>query len=289
VKRTAPFSDEEIVFIRKWGIMPIDRTGLLHDCLHNVNTDSPLPDATDEVTLQQCIDERCGEIAGKPDIALMWSGGIDSTLAFYALVDHGISFECLGDQKSVAEYPELADQIKRGQFSGVEWVDRPRSTYDSYYKTRTLVTGELGDQMVGTDKLIFSYPDKQVREQDSKSEFGDKVFDRYHDAIKTVLGRDYLTVAEFAWAMNFLFKFTNVKRRMKRIFNLDRQDRLSHFFDSQSFQRWALQNYRDNVHFDEVTDYKMAYKDYIHSHNGDDSYRSSKVKEGSLVLVPVVR
>lgn len=262
--------------------MPVDRTGLLSDCLYNVDEEHPVPSSSDIVTLEQCINARCEEIAKLDNLSLMWSGGIDSTLVFYALINHGIPFECVGDHESIAEYPELADQIMRGQFSGVEWVDRRNVNRYEYYRNRNLVTGELGDQMVGTDKLIDHYSDKSVRLQDAESKFCPKDYARYYDAIRKVLGKDDLTVAEFAWAMNFLFKFTYVKKRMKKHFALPDHSNLHHLFSSDMFQQWALQNYTDTVHFDEITDYKMPYKDYIYSHNGDDHYRINKIKIGSL-------
>lgn len=280
MKRSKPFTAEEKLILNRWGIMPVDRTGLMSHCLYNSDPDHPVPDVGDPITLEECINQRCEELKHLDNVILTWSGGIDSTLAFYALKAHGIPFKCTVDGNSQREYPKLYQEIVKGQHEGVTAIDLHEALVGDHKPVSNYVTGELGDQMCGTDKLL-SMPHLPHRTRLATEQYKPCAFGEYYAAIEHVLGRDDLTVAEFAWALNFFFKFTDVRKRCTKYFNLE-DSQTHHFFNSVSFQRWALQNYSKNVHFEKLTDYKEPYKKYIVDQNGDQNYYEKKIKVGSL-------
>jgi len=280
VKRSKPLSHEEKVVFRNWKVMPVDRTGLMSHCLYNADYEYPVPDIGDPVTLEECINQRCEELKQLENIILTWSGGIDSTLAFYALKAHGIPFKCTVDENSQREYPKLYQEIINGKHEGVTAIDLGEALTGDHKADSNYVTGELGDQMCGSDKLL-TMPHLPNRKKLATTYYAPCYMGEYYAAIEHLLDRDDLTVAEFTWAMNFFFKFTNVRKRCAKFFKLE-ESQTHHFFNSVSFQRWALQNYTQNVHFEQITQYKEPFKKYILDQSGDTDYYTRKVKKGSL-------
>lgn len=273
-------SDEEILFLRSWNIIPCDRTGLLSHCLQFQTPNLSVPDKGSPVSLQECIASRCSELSRLKNPVLMWSGGIDSTLVFYALKESGIRFECTISEDAKTEYPRLYEEIRNNEHEGVTPVST-KVILEENRSNKTFITGEIGDQIIGTDKFLTKYTDFNSRSRPAEEEFTSAEYKEYYTAIRKVLGKNDLTVAEFAWALNFLFKFSHVAHRTRNYFNFKKNE-VVHFFLTDMFQRWALHNYESNVNFDSITDYKMAYKDYIYSINGDAEYRTNKVKIPSL-------
>lgn len=260
--------------------MPVDRTGLMSHCLYNADHDHPIPDVGDSITLEECINQRCEELKHLDNIILTWSGGIDSTLAFYALKAHDILFKCTVDENSQREYPKLYQEIVNGQHEGVTAIDLCEALTGDHKSATNYVTGELGDQMCGSDKLL-DMPYLPNRKRLATTYYKPCAMGEYYAVIEHVLDRDDLTVAEFTWAMNFFFKFTDVRKRCTKFFKLE-EGQTHHFFNSVNFQRWALQNYTQNVHFEQITQYKEPFKKYILDQSGDTDYYTRKVKKGSL-------
>ena len=260
--------------------MPCDRTGLLSHCIQTQVPEFPVPDKGEVVSLKDCIEDQCKKLAKIQRPVLMWSGGIDSTLVFYALKECGIRFECTISEDAKAEYPRLYEEIRQNKHKGVTPVST-KVILEENRSSRTFITGEIGDQIIGTDKFITKYTDFNSRNRPAEEEFTSAEYKEYYIAIRKVLGKNDLTVAEFAWALNFLFKFRHVAYRSYVYFGFKREQ-VIHFFLTDMFQRWSLHNYESNVNFASTTDYKMAYKDYIYNINGDADYRTNKVKIPSL-------
>jgi len=280
VKRSKPLSREEKLVLGLWGVMPVDRTGMMSHCLYNADHEHPVPDVGDPITLEECINQRCEELKQLDNIILTWSGGIDSTLAFYAMKANGIPFKCTVDENSQREYPKLYQEIINGQHEGVTAIDLDEALTNERKTITNYVTGELGDQMCGSDKLL-DMPHLPTRTKLATKYYKPCQFGEYYAVIEHILDRDDLTVAEFTWAINFLFKFTDVRKRCTKFFKLE-ESQTHHFFNTVSFQRWALQNYTQNVHFEQITQYKESFKKYILDQSGDTDYYTRKVKRGSL-------
>ena len=272
------FSSDECAFVRLWGISPVNRSGLLQDHFSRSVDCHPIPSIGDQVTLEDCIQDRIESLRHADHIALMWSGGIDSTLVFHALVDAEIPFLCVGNRFSVAEYPLLAEQVKSGRFKGVEWVERIDALKDGFLDGKTVLTGELGDQMIGSDILINKFLDVDLRKSQAEKVFDRPEWSACYEILDKKLDLQSPTVGEFSWAMNFLFKFAYVHLRLRRHMKINKDVEIAHFFDSDLFQRWAMQNFSETVHFKEVSDYKMQYKKHIYRLNNDIDYLKNKIK-----------
>lgn len=278
------FSNDECAFSKLWKIIPTNRSGLFQDQF-NRNTDShPIPIISNQVTLEDCIEDRIKSLVNTDSVVLMWSGGIDSTLVFYSLVDAGIPFLCVGNRFSVSEYPLLAQQIKSGRFNGVKWVERIDALKEGFLKGKTVLTGELGDQIIGSDILINKFLDYDLRKSQSEKIYNRSEWSTSYKIIDKKFNLKSPTVGEFSWAMNFLFKFAFVHNRLRTNMKINKDVKIIHFFDSDLFQQWSIQNFNETVHFKKIEDYKMQYKNYIYSINKDINYLKNKIKMPSCQI-----
>ena len=258
-------------------MLPTDRTRHVNFKNTDVLVDGvPLPEEIKPYTLQECIDDSVERITTDKQVALLWSGGIDSTLAFYAMVNAGIEFSVLGDHNSIKEHPTLAKKIQEGKFTKVTWVYL-NELNDLDPNQYFLVTGEIGDQCVGSDKLLTMALSDRLMPYVEK--YGDASFDVFTETAKDVLNRSDMTVGEMTWAFNFLWKYNHVITRIQERLP---EAEIHHFFNTDKFQCYAMTNYQESTAFEKNTDYKIAYKKWIYQQDADEFYFKNKVKYGSL-------
>ena len=272
-----------------------------------------------EVSLSECIEDAVSslkDMAEGKKINLLWSGGIDSTLVFCALVKAGIKFTVLMDENSHKEYPFLFDKIINKEYNCDYRMFSPKGLSDLLDMVEEgdniFVTGEIGDQVTGSMiNMRYTYEErnmmmKEVIEKDLfcqpyTIETVTHVYDpipvdgingtqaaiaHCKDTVYEFLGsnEDNTTLAEFLWGLNFIFKYTTVLLRLHRVgLYYDGEDKNTfHFFNTEKFQQWAMANYKENCAYVRDTDYKMPFKDYIFEFTGDADYRDCKLKEPSL-------
>lgn len=233
------------------------------------------------ILLKEAIDSRVKAITSKyDDVFLLWSGGIDSTLTFYALVHSGIKITVIYNGNSLLEYPKLGREILSGVYPNVTTLKTKDFTFEKRCSKPT-ITGELGDQMIGS--ATFVKYNKEQRNSDYKEILPAEIIHGFAPIVTKLLGKEELTAGEYLWALNFIFKYKEVTSRINTPSLFNGCD-LVHFFESKEFESWALQNYSKNSSYDKYTEYKMAYKDYIFSQNGDEVYRKHKTKVPSLCM-----
>lgn len=272
------------------------------------------------VTLKESIEnalDQLEERAKGKHINLLWSGGIDSTLVFCALINRGIKFTVLMDGNSRQEYPLLYDRIVNGDYACDYKLFSPKGLVDLLKlvedKNNLFVTGEIGDQVTGS-MITMRYPYeernmlmKDVIEQDLfckpytipnthrycpiliPNENGTHLAIKHCEkTIYEFLGTDEsnTTLSEFLWALNFIFKYMLVMLRLHQVgLYFDGENKNTfHFFNTEMFQQWAMWNYKENCAYVKDTDYKMPFKEYIYEFTGDPIYRDTKLKEPSLKI-----
>ena len=280
----------------------------------------PVPERRN-VSLKEAIDDAVQqtiEASRGKQLVLLWSGGIDSTLVFCALVNHKVPFTVYMDERSIQEYPMLAKKIMDGEFKGVKYREMSeRGLIDLLKiverKHHYFVTGEIGDQLTGsmitmrypyeernmlmkdviaTDHFCKPYTIPRMHEfipilEDGKN--GTEMVCEYiKDTIYKFLGTDEsnTTLSEFLWGLNFIFKYMLVMLRLYQVglyFEGDKKNTF-HFFNTEKFQQWAMWNYKENCAYVKDTDYKMPFKEYIYDFTGDPIYRDNKLKEPSLKI-----
>lgn len=273
---------ESDIYQSWFGYQPRERTG--HSAFLNSDLEggvTPLPSIIKSPSLDDCIEARLSELTDKNDICLLWSGGIDSTLAFYALVNSGVDFEVYGDHRSLAEHPELCKKIKSGNFGNAVWRDLSDTPENSFIG-KNIITGEIGDQTVGSDYLLNMTA--EYRRKHYTEKYSGNGIELFTDVAKEILNRSSMTVSEMTWAFNFFWKYDLVTQRIFK--QLSKGD-VHHFFLSDLFQCYAMNNYQDSTAFDVNTQYKSVYKDWIYKHDGDHVYRDHKTKINSVLTINV--
>ena len=257
---------------------------------------TPIPINTQSIELNDALVNSANAIlAYNRPIYLLWSGGIDSTTALYALIDTGVQFTVIMDSCTVAEYPYLADRLLSGtepRISVMCSTIHARINLNQFVlenPNALFVTGELGDQTFGSDTLFrFTYNERSlpIKEAVTNGILDKDIYEYCKNSTASLLGVEaaYMTVAEFLWSLNFIFKYQTVQLRTA-VFRLKSQGEHKncvHFFDTEMFNMYALNNYKSNVAFELHAEYKMPLKNYIFSQNGDVVYRDTKLKEASL-------
>lgn len=281
----------------------IDRTSTL-DQGFNYKVLDPIPNNSGRTSSFANI---CGEVAAdivararaedRP-IRVLWSGGIDSTVALIALLralpeEEHYRIEPLLNMVSVNEYPLF---FRRYILHKLPFKHCLPPITNHFGDKELLVTGEHGDQLFGSDKLLpliknglSEEPWEQVLPLHLFEKFGKtKKVDRLIHYLKPQIGaapQPINTTFELFWWLNYSIKWQQVSLRLpvfsfrtdvKKVF-----DRTHHFFRDVRFQQWSIANHPDRS-CSLLSDYKMVAKEYIHAFTGDDDYLNTKTKEPSL-------
>lgn len=297
----------------------LDRTGTL-DQGFEAQVLNPFPDFSvdtqDDPSFAEVCDRRAIEIielAKKEQrpIYVFWSGGIDSTTALVALLrnlekkDIDEYLTVYLNQESINEYPEFySDIIQPGL--NMQNID---ASFDFLEGNPVIVTGELGDQMFGSvtmiellniesdinDLEVLKKPYKTLlpkyikhRLKTGNDENAKKLFEFLVPLIERCPWK-IETIFDCLWWMNFTLKWQHVDLRFAAGFHnhlaeLERNYNLCwHFFKSEDFQRWSVNN-PDMKIKDTWDTYKFPAKEYIYKYTGDRDYMDNKQKVPSLSM-----
>lgn len=261
---------------------PVDRFNFPQESLFKIPVFN-----NNKITLEYCIKKQVEIINKYENIYLLWSGGIDSTLAFYSLLSYDVKFHVIMTENSKLEYPSLFKKISNNEFNNVTFSIVKTIDEVLLKEDYCLVTGECGDQLVGSivylnipiSKLKLYY--KDYIPEDFLNITEKTVLDFFSIIDKN---NTNITVVEYYWCINFIYKYDNVNIRIKNEFKkkYSKEFNFIHFFNTEDFQLWSMQNYKINTNFNDLKQYKIEYKKYIYSINKDENYLLNKKKVGSL-------
>jgi len=265
--------------------------------LDAVGTFDQIADSTGEHLLRESVRERRG-------IQVLWSGGIDSTVALIALCKAAFNpslrsrIEVVCSGHSIAEYPRFFSEHIAGKLNCQITTGAVGESLDD---SKPIVTGEHGDQIFGSLKLqpIFARGEAQLPYRSMLFQLIDTgvVASAMVGRIVDLLQRQVdhapvriTTVYDYFWWLNFSLKWQHVTLRVP----VYRGERfwptylaLRHFFRGRAFQLWALTNPQLRTCSD-WSMYKEPAKLYILNYTSDQDYFASKRKEPSLQNVLVV-
>ena len=287
----------------------IDRTGTL-DCGFPYHVFRPFePDLWLDDGPVPAFAEICDAVADDfttfgRRLWLLWSGGIDSTVAAVALLsayrraERRPHLRVLFSKESAEEYPAFFHQtlvrtpgVTCGRFDG-----RVSDLLKGMPPGVTLVTGEHGDQLFGSDKLAPLAADGAAFAPyaDLFPLIADRTLGRVGAGgeLLSWLGpqlevcpRPLETVFDLYWWLNFSLKWQLVslripvstgRRDMKRV-----RSQTCHFFAHPLFQKWAVRT-DEPKHGGSWETYKLPAKRYLLDRTGDRAYFETKIKRPSL-------
>lgn len=254
-------------------------------------------------------------------LAVMFSGGIDSTLIIVSLFKIATDLELkkyvtvLLSPISITENPNIF-------YNYILKKCEVESSFDfdifQGHKNYIVVNGESGDQLFGSaviknilDKygidFIFSHPtkdkinllfDKQLK---LSSQRGGSLA-RRNVNLETIINAldkiimsapfEIKTIYHYFWWINFTQKWQSVYLRSVAFTNkknhnsINPEDNYFNFFNTEKMQLWCLNN-TDKLIKDEWRTYKYVMKDIIYDFDKNKEYRDTKVKRGSLIRVVV--
>src|SRR5882724_7672755 len=264
-----------------------------------------LPSVT--ATFEQLCNERAEELGRKLKASnrtylnVMWSGGIDSTTIVISLLKTWSAEDLkrvriLLSSASIQEYPRFYREYIAPRFRG-QILNSTLIPYSAFLNDSLLVTGELGDQLFGSDLLrtaawIGKSEDAAVRASDWK----DLAVRIFASSLKSDVesARRFLEVYEpiveecphtvdslhmFLWWWNFTQKWQHVKFRIMLYMDEPRLTEcywnMVHFFDCPRLQRWAIQNPDLKIR-DTWESYKWIAKELIVDYTKDFEYRTKR-------------
>ncbi len=281
----------------------IDRTNTLES-----GVDFEVLDALDvfEKT-DKSFGEICGEradfIARKATtenkkIQILWSGGIDSTLALVSLykelekIEELRRLEVLLSRESIGEYASFFAEIIKPKLKYILFNPPIFKYLDA---NKIIVTGEHGDQIFGSDKARHFVITKQAFRP-----FGEvlpfamarklgstKSVDRIIEFLAPQIKKSPVpikTLFDYLWWMNFSLKWQHVSLRMiysTENVQLSLDENIIHFFSAKNFQNWSVSNHERKIK-SSWKSYKYIAKECIFDFHNDENYLINKEKEQSL-------
>ena len=291
----------------------IDRTSTLDQGFDYVVCD-PIPSpAKDSPSFAELCDIIGSEIVAEAsksgrNIHVLWSGGIDSTLALIAIMkaaeasDQRDLVQILLSMDSVQEYGAFYRQYINNKYR-VQMISHPIS---EFLNPKALtVTGEHGDQLFGS-MLLEPYVlggSAHLDYQDVVPLVLTKLFGNPEDAYRVMRYLEPQIAAapvpirslfDWIWWLNYSLKWQQVTLRMA-VFRKkevrETYESLRHFFRDPRLQAWSLANPSVRSAF-VWKHYKDVAKQYILQFTADQNYYSNKKKVPSLknvMLKPEVR
>jgi len=319
------FLQEPRIYGRLKGLLPIDNYisycdyDLAHDAVYNRAGQNTLdwhdtistvmncrvPDFDNsfdqdfaEVTNQRCID-LIAQRSDKP-WAVLWSGGIDSTVMVCSLISNLTDSEkqsvtILCDIGSITENPGFFHSQIRPNFR----IDSIEKVLD-YYDKHLVLGGEMGDCLFahrysGLLKRIDLADRPWARSTDEMIEFisfaGNTtvdfarwIWERLTSNVQSV-DVPVETCRDIFWWMGFNWLWIPTAVRFQRRTNLPMKvwkDRHVHWFDNTAYQQWAMHNNNTGEkNGPEPWQQKYAAKSYIHALDQNNHYFQHKLKVNS--------
>ena len=263
---------------------------------------TPIPKITTSLSIEECIEDSVfGLSVEEKNIYILWSGGIDSTVALLGCWKYNRSLftddkiTVLHSPSSINESPFMYEWIKKNNIKTIETdsvMNYIKDDLKNQCASNLYVTGEIGDQIMGNfynmgtfphlndeenflSKDIFSFlkPIENKKQRNAWDEFAHLIYNNRLAEIETVY--DLLS-----WA-NFTCKYEHPKYRIW--LSIERRINTYSFYDTDEFQNWSLNNnWRQKCNGNWWTKYKMPLKKFIHDVTGSE-YALTMYKQASLI------
>lgn len=288
-----------------FGTILIDRTHTIEPGINFQIIDKIPATQGFNLSFQDVCEARASQIIRqvKGEIKLLWSGGIDSTVALISILSALVQLDQLHrltillSKESISEYPSFFKDVIKDKLN-YQLIET--TIFDTIDSHDIIVTGEHGDQLFGSDKLKYPVisgdaysPFDQIIDFIIPRKLGtDKYTVQIIDFLDPLIGKSPVkikTLYDYLWWLNFSLKWQTVSMRLIHGLNrsyLDLERTVFHFFRTEDFQNWSIFNHDKKIKKDWNT-YKYVAKEYIYNYHRDEHYLQNKEKEQSLKEVIV--
>ena len=297
-------SDKYLPVFRGMSGILVDRNKAIdfYDGAYKFPNLTPIPKITTPLSIEECIEDSVFRLSVEDkNIYILWSGGIDSTVALLGCWKYNRSLftdnkiTILHSPSSIKESPFMYKWIKKNNIKTIETnsvVNYIKDDLKNQCDRKLYVTGEIGDQIMGNfanlkdfpllndeenflSKDIFSVlkPIEDKKERNAWSEFYHTIYDNRLTEIETVF--DLLS-----W-VTFTCKYEHPKYRIW--LSAERKLDQYNFFDTEEFQNWSLNNnWKQKCNGNWWTKYKMPLKNFIYDVTGNE-YALTMYKQASMI------
>lgn len=265
-----------------------DRTGTLPHYINIKEHLAPIPEVLSfNKSFSQVVEERAKELLSqnKP-INVVWSGGIDSTLALFALIKFA------NDPKQITVYGTYASILESGDMfdnnilpSGVNYkiTVSKRKEFDN--PNEIYVTGFMGNQLFGpTDD--FSKNSKvtlfhhQFNYEDPLAEYIKCISEEKLEFLKPLIEaspKKIETVRDLRWW--FIFNLDWYTAKFDALVNTENRTNVYHFFDTEDFQRYVLTTKEPfTKEVGNALTHRWEMRQLIEEYSGNSHYAWNKTK-----------
>jgi hypothetical protein len=266
----------------------VDRTQTFDDIGFNQIIEQPLPTMIDFTApdLETIIDNTAQEIIESTTLplAVLWSGGLDSTTAIVALLEAGADrITAVHTESSTQEHPWLYQWLVDHEKIDLLKVDRPYDWLRSEARNQyTIVTGEGGGEIhvtlsfrnfvSGSGNLIDDYDSPELLRMMLHPEPLYMIDEPYKSLLMPIIDRaprTYKHNVDWMWWLTWALKSGILNHRMTLNTGV-MQPNLIHFFMNDQFERWALVNDCDvKIPGCKWVNYKMPMRDYLYRYFND--------------------
>ena len=237
-------------------------------------------------------------------INLLWSGGIDSTLAFAALereISNPDQLKITCTYNSIFESGSFFDKHIKNKFEydiGVRQLTT--QPYNFKFDSDIVLSGQLGDHLMGhynSDDCLYS--NAFFTRKDKKNPSKEQVIDEMDSKVQDVLSEEYYNfylpimkragvvvenMKDFLWFCFFVCAWTTGTHRLKMIQSLKHMSCFDAFFDTEDFQKWSMLHKGGKYH-PLHPDWKTEFKQII----GDVGYMKKTKCNSSLLFGPALK
>jgi len=280
---------------------PVDRIGQtslpFRTCITN---ESILPNFSSlpKLDFLESVLARCKElIDSNKKLYLLWSGGIDSTMAVTAFLMSNINSEqliivCNAD--SIREHSNFYLNHIRGKFkilaSELVFQNLKLKTLDGI-----LISCEQGDCIYGQEfgmmgfslfgkEYLWSKPNKEnILKLFKAKGLHDQAANCWHDIYTSGINqspREINTMYDFSWWTSFNWRWQWAIEKLRMRFEYDQE--ITTFFSSGQMQNWAVNHKQFDIL--NLSDFKYDYKKLILDYTGDQEYFETKIKHPSATI-----
>lgn len=293
------------------------KTAVLKNCL--LPEYKQLTKSFEEVCNDRAKELMAHAITTKRKLAVMWSGGVDSTLILTSLLKNCSDKEIrdyvvvLMSQESIVENPYFYDKFILPNFSLIPANNFAHIMGDDNY---VYVTGEGNDQLFATLFVIEAYKvffnnenahhetlddDKMISFVKYRTGFNETHSAKLYYILKRLCAGAPVNIDtpyKFFWWNNFTLKWQNVYVRSMLFAhpinrnNIKLEDNYTTFFHTDDFQLWSMNTVEQYGRLnpnDSNKAYKEICKEIIYEFDKNLDYRLNKPKHGSFGKVIMSR
>jgi hypothetical protein len=284
-----------IKFGLDWSTNWYDRTNTVPHYI-NIISAAPIPEYNGEQynLADVCLSRARDLLATGKKINLMWSGGIDSTLALASLmsqVTNDNQLQIWGTYNSIYESGSFFDKFIKNRFKyRIHVRNLVNEPIQIPPDDEIIVTGQQGDQLTasraGNDSLCMTkacrrdgeMPTKQTMMDEIYYDYTDVLSDEYCEFLQPIINKypvEIKTMKDLAWMHIFNGYWLIGDVRYAIGSKSEIKNKMISFFDTTDFQKWSM-SVKGGEFYEPHPEWKKEFKQIIVDLTGEKNYMLKK-------------